>query len=252
MPEGDTIFRTAATLRRWLVGLEITAARSTAPVPVEILVGDRVVTVEATGKHLLMGFASERVLHTHMQMTGAWHVYATGARWRRPASQARLVLEAGARTAVCFNAPVIELLARGGARTHPALVALGPDVLADPLDLPGVVVRAAQRPPETEIGDLLLDQRVVCGIGNIYRSEALFLSGVHPRRHASGVDVSGIVAAAARLMRANLGPGGGAQGHWVYRRTGRPCRRCGTRIEAGRVGSQARTAYWCPRCQPPA
>lgn len=252
MPEGDTIFRTASTLRRWLVGLEITAARSTAPVPVEILIGDRVVAVEPTGKHLLMRFASERVLHTHMQMTGAWHVYPTGARWRRPASQARLVLEAGPRTAVCFNAPVIELLAPGGARVHPALVALGPDVLSEPLDLAGVAERAAQRPPETEIGELLLDQRVVCGIGNIYRSEALFLAGVHPRRRAADVDVSAVVAAAARLMRANLGSRGGSQGHWVYRRTGRPCRRCGARIEAGRVGSQARTAYWCPSCQPPA
>ena len=249
MPEGDTIFRTAATLRRWLVDREITSARTTAPVPVEILVGDRVAAVDANGKHLLMRFASDRVLHTHMRMTGAWHVYTTGARWQRPASQARLVLEAGTRIAVCFNAPVIELLAPGGVRVHPALVALGPDVLAEPLDLLGIGQRAAQRPPETEIGDLLLDQRVVCGIGNIYRCEALFVRGVHPRRPAADVDLAAVVGAAAGLMRANLGTPTAA--HWVYQRAGRPCRRCGTRIASGRVGEQARTAYWCPRCQVP-
>jgi endonuclease-8 len=258
VPEGDTIFRTATTLRRWLVEREITAARTTAPVPVQLLVGDRVTAVDARAKHLLMRFASERVLHTHMRMTGSWHVYPAGQPWHLPAGQARLVLEAAERVAVCFNAPVIELLSAGGERVHPALATLGPDVLVDPLDVGAVIERAARRPPETQIGDLLLDQQVVSGIGNIYRCEALFLTGVHPSRLASGVDLGAVVTAAARIMRANLGPGGpmgrnvglGADDRWVYRRSGRPCRRCGTRVESGRVGMQARTAYWCPRCQP--
>ena len=257
MPEGDTIFRTATTLRRWLVEREISAARTTAPVPIELLVGDAVDAVDARAKHLLMRFSSGRVLHTHMQMSGAWHVYPGGARWRRPAWRARVVLEAGERVAVCFDAPVVELLAPGGEQLHPALAALGPDVLVEPLDLAAVLARAAQRSPETEIGELLLDQRVVGGIGNIYRSEALFLTGVHPRRRAADVDVGAVVSVAAGLMRAAAGlsarpglRGSSPAGPYVYRRAGRPCRRCGARIEAGRVGAQARTAYWCPRCQP--
>jgi endonuclease-8 len=199
-----------------------------------------------------MRFASGRVLHTHMQMTGSWHVYAAGARWRRPAWRARVVLEAGERVAVCFDAPVVELLAPGGELVHPAIAALGPDVLVEPLDLAGVVARARERPPGTEIGELLLDQRVVGGIGNIYRSEALFLTGVHPRRRAADVDVAAVVSAAADLMRASAGLAAdpARRPRYVYRRAGRPCRRCGTRIEAARVGAQARTAYWCPRCQP--
>ena len=257
MPEGDTIFRTAATLDRWLARRPITAARTTAPVPIGLLVGDTVTEVDARAKHLLMRFASGRVLHTHMQMTGSWHVYPAGARWRRPAGRARVVLEAGERVAVCFDAPVVELLAPGGELRHPAIAALGPDVLVEPLDVAGVVARSRERPPETEIGELLLDQRVVGGIGNIYRSEALFLTGVHPRRRASDVDVGAVVTAAANLMRASAGleaARGTRPAHvstlYVYRRAGRPCRRCGTRIEAARVGAQARTAYWCPRCQP--
>jgi endonuclease VIII len=250
VPEGDTIFRTAATLRGWLVDREITAARTTAPVPIDILVGDTVTAVEARAKHLLMRFASGRVLHTHMRMTGSWHVYPAGARWQRPAGRARVVLEAGDRVAVCFDAPVVELLARGGESVHPAMTALGPDVLVEPLDLDEVVARARRRPPETEIGELLLDQRVVGGIGNVFRSEALFVTGVNPRRRAADVDVAAVVTAAAELMRAGVEGGAARRPSSVYRRAGRPCRRCGVRIEAARVGAQARTAYWCPRCQP--
>jgi len=252
VPEGDTIFRTAATLRRWLGGREITGARSTAPVPVASLIGDVVASVEAQAKHLLIRFESGKVLHTHMRMTGSWHVYPAGERWQAPAWQARLVLEAGERVAVCFNAPVIELLARGGERAHPALVNLGPDMLVEPLDLVAVRQRAAQRPPETEIGDLLLDQQVVSGIGNIYRCETLFLNGVHPRRRVSQVDIGPLVTTAAELMQASVTPSTrpGTVQRWVYNRSGRPCRNCGTRISSERVGTQARIAYWCPSCQP--
>jgi endonuclease-8 len=252
MPEGDTIFRTATTLRQWMLGRAITAARSTAPIPVAALVGDTVATIEARAKHLLIRFESGRVLHTHMRMTGSWHVYSAGDRWRKPVSQARVVLEAGHRLAVCFNAPVVELLAPGGERAHPALAKLGPDVLVEPLDLPSVLQRAATRAPETEIGDLLLDQQVVSGIGNIYRCEALFLNQVHPRRRASLVNLVPLVETAARLMKlsARRDATPPRDTPWVYGRSGRPCRRCGTRIASARVGTQGRTAYWCPRCQP--
>jgi endonuclease-8 len=245
VPEGDTIAKAAARLRECLVGHEVTAARTTAPVPIATLVGDRVTEVETSGKHLMVRFASGRALHTHMRMTGSWRVYGPGARWH---GQARVVLEAGDRVAVCFNAPVIELLRPGGADVHPVLTALGPDVLAEPFDVEGVLARAVSVPEGTEIGDLLLDQRVVAGIGNIWRTEALFVTGTHPRLPAVAADVGAIVTAAARLMRQSVE--GRPPAHWVYRRAGRPCRRCGTRVESGRVGAHARTAYWCPACQP--
>ncbi|HVM64353.1 MAG TPA: DNA-formamidopyrimidine glycosylase family protein [Acidimicrobiales bacterium] len=246
MPEGDTIARAAARLRECLLDREVTAARTTAPVPVATLVGDRVAAVEANGKHLMIRFASGRVLHTHMRMTGHWRVYTAPGRW----GGARLVLEAGERAAVCFNAPVIELLRPGGEAAHPALTALGPDVLADPLDVAGVVARASVVEEGTEIGDLLLDQRVVAGIGNIWRNEALFVTGTHPRRPAAACDVAKIVGAAATMMRASAA--GRRVAHWVYRQGGRPCRRCGTPIASAAVGAQGRRAYWCPRCQPEA
>jgi len=289
MPEGDTIYRTAATLQRWLAGRQVTAARTTAPnVRARALVGDTVVGVEPRAKHLLIRFGSGRVLHTHLRMTGSWHVYRAGERWHRPASQARIVLEAGERLAVCFSAPVIELLAPGGDRLHPVLAALGPDVLVEPLDVGEVRERLRGQPASTEIGDVLLDQRVASGIGNIYRCEALFLGGLHPRRSLGEVGPDAVVEAveaAARLMKARLGPGAADDAvaapmrrsrpgtarpsgagdrrapaparardpgrRWVYDRAGRPCPRCGAVIASGRVGSQGRTAYWCPRCQPP-
>jgi endonuclease-8 len=263
VPEGDTIFRTAASLRTWLGDRELTGARSTSPsVPAHVLVGDRVADVEARGKHLLIRFASGRVLHTHMRMTGSWHVYRAGERWKRPAGGARVVLEAGDRVAVCFDAPVVELLAARMEAVHPALQELGPDILREPFDPTEVVRRARTRLPGTPVGEILLDQRVVAGIGNVYRSECLFLAGLAPDTPLSVVPGDRLLLAvgeAARLMRANAGPAAGARRdvglgpgrHWVYGRQGRPCRRCGAAVRVARIGRQARTAYWCPSCQPP-
>jgi endonuclease-8 len=251
MPEGDTIFRAARSLGQWLEGREITGTRTTvAALPAAKLVGQRVTSVEAKAKHLLVRFDSGMVLHTHMRMTGAWHVYRAGERWRKPGHQARIVLEAGDRVAVCFNAPVVELLARRGEEVHPALTRLGPDVLVDPLDLADVRRRLATRPPTTAIGEILLDQQVVSGIGNIYRCEALFARRVHPATPWSALDpaeIDALVSAAAEKMRANLdAPRTRPR---VYGRTGRPCYRCRTPIVTAKVGEQARDAYWCPKCQ---
>lgn len=262
MPEGDTIFRTAANLRTWIGGRTVTAARSSLPgVRMEKAVGSVVDGVEARGKHLLVRFSTGVVLHTHMRMTGSWHVYATGAPWRRPAWRAKVVVEAGDRTAVCFDAPVVELLADRDERSHAALAALGPDVLVEPFDLAEVRRRAATRSARLTAGELLLDQRVVAGIGNVYRCEALFLEGVDPwtpRSALAAATLDRLVLTAARLMRANAQPeasvgrdlGAGQDGTWVYRRAGRPCRRCGTLVRSARLGAQARTCYWCPACQP--
>ncbi len=248
MPEGDTLFRTAATLQRWLAGREVTDATSAAAP----MVGHTVDKVDANGKHLLLRFDDGHVLHTHLRMTGSWHVYSKGERWQRPASQAKVTLTCGERVAVCFNAPVVELLPPGAEANHPSLAGLGPDVLAQPLDLEQIRRRARHRPPDTPLGELLLDQRVVAGIGNIWRCEALFLEGCSPWAPASRLkdeELDALMATAARIMHESVGSTGKPP-RWVYRRTGRPCRRCGTPVKSRPQGEQARTAYWCPTCQP--
>jgi endonuclease-8 len=271
MPEGDTIFRTARTLDRWLRGREITRAHTkVAGLPVAKLVGQRVDGVEARAKHLLVRFDSGSVLHTHMRMTGSWHVYRAGERWRKPGDEARLVLEAGDRAAVCFNAPVVELLAAHGERVHPSLSRLGPDVLVEPFDLDEVRRRASTRPVDLTVGELLLDQQIVSGIGNIYRCESLFRQGLNPwtpRNALDAADLDALVTAAATMMRGNLEPGQGfarefGEGRrgrtrrygpdqpYVYRRAGRPCYRCRRPIRSARLGEQAREVYWCDACQP--
>ena len=235
-------------MRRWIVGRQVTGAASLV-VPAERLVGDEVDAVEARGKHLLIRFAGGLTLHTHMRMTGAWHVYRAGERWRKPKYQARVVLECGDRVAVCFNAPVIELLHTRAEFAHPVLAGLGPDVMSPPVDLDEVDRRAAEEPADVAIGDLLLDQRIVAGIGNIWRCETLFACGVHPATPQGKADVVELVRTASRLMQGKVRLGVVYRPE-VYNRAGRPCRRCGTRIESTRLGRHARTAYWCPTCQP--
>jgi endonuclease-8 len=218
--------------------------------------------VEAQGKHLLVRLDTGQVLHSHMKMTGSWHVYRQGERWRRPESQARLTLACGDRIAVCFNAPVVELLAPRAESIHPGLAGLGPDVLVEPFDVEEVCRRARTRPPDLPVGELLLDQRVVAGIGNIWRCESLFVENRNPWQPLSTLSddhLGHLVLTASRLMRAQLGPWRAEPGshgvqarsrRWVYNRTGRPCRRCGTAIAARRSGEGARVVYWCPHCQP--
>jgi endonuclease-8 len=257
VPEGDTIFRTATTLRRALAGqalerFETPRLRARAPVA-----GTTVRSVEARGKHLLVAFDDGRVLHTHMQMSGSWHVYRPGERWRKPRAAAVAVIEVPDAVAVCFSAPVVELLDAREVRIHPRLSALGPDLCSPIADLDEALARMDRLPPETEIGVAFLDQRVACGVGNVYKSETLFACRVDPFARVGDLDPSArraLLAKASELLRRNLGgdprvtfEGGLA----VYDRARRPCPRCGTAIRSHRQGETARTTYWCPRCQAP-
>jgi endonuclease-8 len=261
MPEGDTIHRTARNLATALAGrpvvrFETPRLQGVSPPP-----GTRVDAVEARGKHLLVRFADGLVLHTHLQMSGSWHLYRAGQPWRRPVRQARVVLEVGGGTvAVCFNAPVVEMLTQR-ATGAAGLGALGPDLSAHDPDLDEVLRRLGRLGPTTEVGVALLDQRVAAGIGNVYKSEVCFACGVNPFAPMDAVDAEAgraLYATAARFLRANLtsprrqtvtgAPPGTLA---VYGRAGRPCRRCGTLVRARRQGDHARVTYWCPTCQPP-
>jgi endonuclease-8 len=236
-----------------LVRLEAPRIRFAAPPP-----DTHVRAVEARGKHLLISFDDARVLHTHMQMSGSWHVYPPGARWRRPAHQLRALVEVPGAVAVCFSAPVVELLRERDLARYPRLAALGPDLCSPEADLNDVLARLERSSPATEVGVALLDQRVASGIGNVYKNETLFARRVDPFARLADLDEDtrrGLYATASELLRRNLAggprvtaPGGLA----VYRKAGRPCPRCGSPIRSRRQGEAARITYWCAACQPAA
>jgi endonuclease-8 len=268
MPEGDTIVRAARTLHAALAGRTVTRFASTLP---DVAGGARhyriegrtVDAVEARGKHLIVRFGGGPALHTHMRMTGSWHLYRKGSRWQKSAALARAVIETGDRVAVCFAAPVVEWLTPRQESEHAPLVTLGPDVLASDFDVSRARANL-QAGTDREIGDALLDQRLLAGIGNVYKSETLFLAGVSPFARVGSLDVptlDAVVAKARALMRANLGSGPGlrrtrsalrGERLWVYQRQGQPCFRCGTAVRMKRQGEDARSTYWCPACQPSA
>jgi endonuclease-8 len=267
MPEGDTLFRTAAGLRPYLVGRPVRAARATGGAQVGRLVGATVDSVDTIGKNLLLRFSNGLELRTHLRMNGTWHRYRPGERWRRPAARAVLVLEVEGAVAVCFDAPVVELFEARAEALHPALAPLGPDLLGTEFDAAEAVQRL--REPgraEATIGEALLDQRVMAGVGNVYRSEILFIEKVDPFATVASLDgatLERLVATARRLLLANVGRSRGPERSttegareaggaplWVYGRAGRPCRRCGTPIRSASLGRELpRTVWWCPSCQ---
>jgi endonuclease-8 len=268
VPEGDTLARTAAGLRPFLVGRVVTAARTGGPGArprVDRVIGARIDAVDSIGKHLLILLSNGLELRTHLGMHGSWHRYRPGERWRRPAARARLVLEVEGAVAVCFDAPVVDLFERRVEAIHPALARLGPDLLDPLVDLDEV--RRRLRAPERAgqpIGEVLLDQRALAGIGNVIRNETLFIERVDPFATVASLDdatLDRLASTAARILRENAAPAHGPErvttGRdrravgplWVYGRSGRPCRRCGTRIRSVRRGRPPRVAYWCPTCQ---
>jgi endonuclease-8 len=263
VPEGDTIWRTARTLHAALAGETVLAFESSL-VAVTVasrrlgIVGRRLEAVEARGKHLLVRFAGGAVLHTHLGMRGSWRLHRRTEAERVSFSRARAVIETSDVVAVCTLAPVVEMLSTSQASAHPALARLGHDLLGPAFDLAAARRRLRER-GDLEIGVALMDQTALAGIGNVYKSEVLFLCGVSPRVRVRDLDdatIDRLVARAGELLRRNLGPGLrrttsplSPLRHWVYRRSHLPCRRCGTAIERAVQGEQARSTYFCPACQ---
>lgn len=259
MPEGDTLFRIATVLGKAIGGKVIQRVRSPLPAIAGAgLTGRTVTRVEAQGKHLLIHFDDGRILRSHLRMTGSWHIYRPGERWQKPERWARVALDAGDIEAVCFSAPEVEILRPGEAALHPALSRLGPDVLKEDFDA-AEAKRRLLALGEATIGEALLAQHALAGIGNVYKSEALFLRRMSPFKKVSELgdaEVDALVAEARALMKKNLGgaprttrfaASGGR--YWVYRRSGRPCLTCGALIRMQRQGLAARSTYYCPRCQ---
>ena len=271
MPEGDTLARIAAGLRPHLAGRTVTAARARVPGPqVQRVVGATIADVLATGKNLLIRFDNGLELRTHLRMRGTWHRYRPGEPWRQAPGRAVLVLEVPGAVAVCFDAPVVELFETRAEAIHPSLGRLGPDLLGSAFDADEA--RRRLRDPsraETEIGVALLDQRALAGIGNVVKSETLFMERVDPFARVGELDdatLDRLVATARRILVESSARSRGpervttvdpvthrplAPGPlWVYRRAGRPCRRCGTLVSSAAQGAELpRTTYWCPACQ---
>jgi endonuclease VIII len=261
MPEGDTIHRAAASLRSALVGRELIRVelpRLRPPLP---RLGSTIDRVEARGKHLLITTSDDLVVHSHQRMTGSWHLYRPGERWRKSPRAARAVLGVPGVLAVCFSSPIVEVLDTAAVRRHPVLRRLGPDLCEPDPDQEEVLRRlAGLADPSRPVGEVLLDQHVASGIGNVYRCDVLFLHGYHPTTPIGSIPTDGrreLFETAARLLRANLAttsrttvPDAAAGTLWVYDRAGQPCRRCGAAIERAALGEQARVVFWCPVCQP--
>jgi endonuclease-8 len=258
VPEGDTLFRTAAGLRPYLVGRTVTAARARRPGPqIERIVGTTIEAVDSQGKNLLIRFDNGLELRTHLRMNGSWHRYRPGERWRRPEARARLVIEVPGAIAVCFDAPVVELFEQRAESLHPAIAGLGPDLLDPAFDDEAAdeALRRLRDPSRsaTTISAALLDQRALAGIGNIWRNEALFVERTDPLATVASLDdahMRRLIATARRLLVESAAGAPGRLPMTVYRRSGRPCRRCGTLIRSAPLSTEIpRTTYWCPRCQ---
>ncbi len=264
MPEGDTIYRSAQRLRPLLERAVIKQAtgkdrylRSAS------LVGCSVEEVESRGKHLLMRLADGRVIHSHMGMTGSWHTYAMGEPWRKSTRWSALAMtvrsEAGFDAqVVCFSPKVLELLSPTQFRRHPYLHRLGPDLMQPEFDSQAALLRFRVH-NLAPIGVAVMNQTIVSGIGNVYKSEALFLAKMNPFMDVKEISDSAIVELMSKTQQLMLKNTVGyprqtrlssdGQRLWVYGRRGEPCFECGTRIKMRRQGDLGRSTYWCPSCQ---
>ncbi len=257
MPEGDTIRYAANRIRGALVGHEIVSIetpqrrheRERWP---DRLGGRAVRSVDAHGKHLFLRFDGDLTLHSHLRMTGKWGIYRRGQAWKRSPRRAWLVLRTRDHEVVQFDGPVLELMTESRTRFDQRLAGLGPDVLGDQLDERGVLRRLREDDPTRGIGDALLDQRNVAGIGNVWKAEACFQARIDPWRPLAEVSDSealAVVHAAREQMTAAVKTNGLRHDRRIYDRAGRPCPRCRTPIRARGQGDDNRTTFWCPRCQ---
>jgi endonuclease VIII len=275
MPEGDTIFRSARSLGRALAGKTITGFRSTYPLLTRFhddtpLTGQTVEQVESRGKWLLMHFSGGATLATHMLMNGSWHIYRPGERWQAPAASARIVIENSEYVAVGFNVPVAQMHTAESLRRDHRIPAPKADLLSPDFDPQTAAARILSE-PDGELGDVLLRQRLLAGIGNVFKSEVCFVTGLNPFRKVgtlSEAEVHEVIAVARKQLAANVLEDAGdrivtwrgagrrttrdsdpKQSLWVYGRAGEPCRKCGTPIESRLQGADARITFWCPQCQ---
>jgi endonuclease-8 len=274
MPEGDTIFKAARTLNRALAGKLVTRFESVFPHLTRVhddnpVTGRTVENVRSSGKHMLMQFSGDLLLRTHMRMNGSWHIYRPGETWQRPKYAMRVIVGTVDFVAVGFDIPVAEMLTARDLARHRELRRLGPDLLDDNFDAAEAARRIRER-GASQIADVLLNQRVLAGIGNVYKSEVLFACGVSPFASVSAIsdtEIDLLVATARKFLRANVTGGMAAmttytgfrrttgrsdpnERLWVYGRAGDPCRRCGSPIQIRAQGQDARLTYWCGTCQP--
>ena len=275
MPEGDTIFRAARTLHRAMARQVVTRFESVLPQLERVdddspIRGRTVESVEASGKWLLMRFSGDLILLSHMLMSGSWHIYRPGEHWRRSRHDMRVVIETDNILAVGFKIPIAEFHTEQSLLRREGFSRLGPSVLAGAFDDQQAADRLRSR-PERELGVALLTQSILAGLGNVFKSEVCFVCGINPFRLVSTLsdaDIRTLLSTSRKLMLANVTSTSGDQivtytgfrrttGRsdesarlWVYRRRGEPCRKCGAAIEARKQGIDARTTFWCPRCQP--
>jgi endonuclease-8 len=272
VPEGDTIYRAAKTLHRALAGRPVARFESVYPALTRIdaaapVAGRTIDSVTSRGKHLLIAFSGDLILHTHMRMNGSWHIYKTGERWRAPRREMRIVIATEPYVAVGFSIPLAEFLTGHQLARHSVIQSLGPD-LADPLFDRHEALRRIKAHPSDAIADVLLDQRVLSGTGNVLKSETLFVAGIEPFTPVddlSDEELDRLLDTALRLMKMNItdspgltpAPGRRTTGSldwraqlFVYGRSGLACRRCGTMIVGRKSGTDARLTFWCPGCQP--
>lgn len=272
MPEGDTIFRAARTLNRALAGFTITDFHSQLSQLAVVdrrapIAGRTVVGVSARGKHLLITLSGDLVLRTHMRMHGSWHIYRPGERWRAPRRDARIVITTDAWIAIAFSVSDAELLTTDELARHDRVNALGPDLLAGDVDLEEAR-RRIRTAPARHIAEALLRQQSVAGLGNVYKSELLFLCGLDPFTPVAEVTdatLDRLLTHGRALIRLNVEEEtvvGGASGGrlttgrlnpreklWVYDRAGQPCRKCAKPVSSS-METDGRRTYWCPVCQP--
>jgi endonuclease-8 len=259
MSEGDTIHHMARRIRAVLAGR--TPDEILTPHPrhgpdrwPERLVGRAVCEVQARGKHLLVRFEGDLTLHSHVRMTGTWGVYERGHPWHRARHKAWLVMRAGEWEVVQFDGPVLELMSERRIRSDRRLAELGPDVFAEDFEEALLLRRLRAEDPSRPIGDALLDQRILAGIGNVWKAEACFATALNPWRPVGEVSDEQALAVVSfireYMARAAQAPeGNGVRPSSVYKRAGQPCLRCSSRIRARGQGENSRITYWCPGCQ---